>query len=170
MADLTDSNDPARYAYLAEGNATQARKRVAVNLLVRDSAGRVLLVDPVYKKHWDLLGGMVEANEPPTAAARREAIEELGLDAVVGRLLLVGWAGPRDPWDDQLVLVFDGGTIDDDTAGQLHPVDAEIAAVRFATPDAASALLRPDVHQRLTRSLDALVRGHIVYEEHQRTW
>ena len=29
MAEIADANDPARYAYLAEGNARQARKRVA---------------------------------------------------------------------------------------------------------------------------------------------
>jgi len=43
---VSESDDPARLAYLAEGNARQARKRVAADVLIRDRAGRVLLVDP----------------------------------------------------------------------------------------------------------------------------
>ena len=52
-------------AHLAEGNAKQARKRVAADVLVRDTSQRILLVDPSYKPDWDLPGGMAEANEPP---------------------------------------------------------------------------------------------------------
>lgn len=75
MADLNDPDDPARYAYLAEGNARQARKRVATDVLLKDPDGRVLLVNPTYKAHWDLPGGMAEANEaplprPPASCAR----------------------------------------------------------------------------------------------------
>jgi ADP-ribose pyrophosphatase YjhB (NUDIX family) len=60
------------WEHLAEGNARQARKRVAADMLIRDEAGRVLLVNPTYKDFWDLPGGMAEANEPPRAAAERE--------------------------------------------------------------------------------------------------
>ncbi|WP_245627708.1 hypothetical protein [Actinomadura oligospora] len=42
------TDDEARFAYLAEGNARQARKRVAADVLVRDEAGRILLVNPTY--------------------------------------------------------------------------------------------------------------------------
>jgi hypothetical protein len=69
VAGVTDSD---RWAYLAEGNAKQARKRVAADVLLGDDAGRVLLVNPTYKEHWDLPGGMVEANR---AAAVRELRE-----------------------------------------------------------------------------------------------
>ena len=79
MASLRD--DPVAWnAYLAEGNAKQARKRVAAHVIYRDEAGRILLVEPTYKPEWELPGGMVEANEPPLAAACREVKEELGLD------------------------------------------------------------------------------------------
>ncbi len=76
MAGLTDD---ARFAYLAEGNAKQARKRVAAHVLIRDQRGHIVLVNPTYKEHWDLPGGMAENNEPPRAAAVREVGEELGL-------------------------------------------------------------------------------------------
>ncbi len=42
----TPADPEAWNAYLAEGNATQPRKRVAADLLLRDVEGRVLLVNP----------------------------------------------------------------------------------------------------------------------------
>lgn len=169
MADITDPNDPARRAYLAEGNARQARKRVATNVLVQDSRGRVLLVNPTYKAHWDLPGGMAEANEPPRAAAARELREELDLTVPVGRLLLVTWVGPKDPWDDQLVFVFDGGALADG-ASQLTVSDPEISAYQFATMDDAAEMLRADVNERLRRAHAALLAGTVDYHETERDW
>jgi len=87
--------DPAAWnAYLAEGNAKQARKRVSADALIRDPRGRILLVDPGYKPGWDLPGGMAEANESPAAALRRELNEELGIDLNTGPLLCVDWVPP----------------------------------------------------------------------------
>lgn len=84
--------DPEAWrAHLIEGNARQARKRVSADLLVRDAAGGILLVDLVYKPGWDLPGGMAEANEPPPDAARREVREELGLESQPRRMLCVEW-------------------------------------------------------------------------------
>jgi 8-oxo-dGTP pyrophosphatase MutT (NUDIX family) len=170
MADITDPNDPARFAYLAEGNARQARKRVATNVLVCDSAERVLLVNPTYKANWDLPGGMAEANEPPRAAAARELREELDLTTPIGRLLLVTWVGPNDPWDDQLVFVFDGGTLDQPQASRLTVSDSEISAYQFAGLDEAANLLRPDIYERLRQAHTALTTATTDYDEVTRHW
>jgi 8-oxo-dGTP pyrophosphatase MutT (NUDIX family) len=170
MADIADPNDPARYAYLAEGNARQARKRVATKVLIRDDAQRVLLVNPTYKELWDLPGGMAEANEPPRAAAERELREELDLTTPVGRLLLVDWVGPSGPWDDQLVFVFDGGTLDPHHVDQLKLTDPELSAYQFTTLDDAKPLLRPDMHDRLRRAHTALATDATTYGETERHW
>lgn len=148
--------DPARRSYLAEGNAKQARKRVATNAVIRDQAGRILLVDPTYKPDWDIPGGMAEANEPPTAAIRRELLEELGLDITVGRLLHLEWAPPHDPWDDQLVFLFDAGTLTESQIAIIHLADDELRAWEFVTPPEAKTRLRPYVHERLVAALAAL--------------
>jgi hypothetical protein len=63
--ELYERDPEAWNAYLAEGNARQARKRVSADILLRDQRDRILLVDPTYKPDWDLPGGMAEANEPP---------------------------------------------------------------------------------------------------------
>jgi ADP-ribose pyrophosphatase len=95
-APLYERDPEAWNAHLAEGNATQPRKRVSADVVLRDRAGRLLLVDPRYKPDWDMPGGMAEPNEPPRDAAQRELKEELGLDIQVGGMLCVDWVSPQD--------------------------------------------------------------------------
>lgn len=149
-------DDPDAWnAYLAEGNAKQARKRVAADAVLRDRAGRVLLVNPTYKPGWDLPGGMAEENEPPEDAVTRELREELGLDITPCGLLVVDWVAPHGPWDDQIAFVFDGGTID---ANHLVPQDEELSEARFVSPDTALTLVGERMRRRLEAALDTVDR------------
>jgi ADP-ribose pyrophosphatase YjhB (NUDIX family) len=151
----TPADPEAWNAYLAEGNAMQARKRVSADVLLRDEEGRVLLVKPTYKPGWDLPGGMAEANESPDDAARRELKEELGLDVVLRGLLVVDWVPPHGPWDDQLAFIFDGGTLTSDQAAALRPQDGELAEARCVPPDQAAGMLRERLRKRLRAALSS---------------
>lgn len=163
MAGLKD--DDARFAYLAEGNAKQARKRVAADVLIRDQRGHIVLVNPTYKEHWDLPGGMAENNEPPSAAAVREVGEELGLPIEPGRVLVLDWISPHGPWDDQLLFIFDGGVLPDGEAAQLEPRDPEISEVAVVPFQEARQLLRADMADRVERALRALDHDSTDYAE-----
>lgn len=163
MAGLTD--DDARFAYLAEGNAKQARKRVAADIFIRDEAGRILLVNPTYKDHWDLPGGMAESNEPPRKAAERELVEELGVTITPGRILVLDWIGPHGPWDDQLVFIFDGGTLTGEQLARVRVIDPEISEFAMLDLEEAGRRLRPDMAQRLSRAQQALSSGSVDYFE-----
>lgn len=158
-------NRESRFTWLAEGNAKQARKRVAAKVLIRDQIGRILLVNPTYKEHWDMPGGMAEANEPPRFAARREIAEELGVHLEVGALLALDWIGPHGPWDDQLVFIFDGGTLPGDAINALTITDREISEFGFFSAPEASRLLRTDVAERLMHAVDSLTTNHTHYTE-----
>ncbi|MEY8042188.1 NUDIX domain-containing protein [Saccharopolyspora cebuensis] len=159
MADLSDE----RRAYLAEGNATQARKRTSADALVLDAERRVLLVNPTYKEGWDLPGGMLEANESPRLGLARELREELGLDLAVGRLLVVDWQAPHDPWDDLVAFVFDCGTLSTDQAVRVD--GDEVSEHRWATPSEAAHLLSPAKQHQLERALTASIEGTCSYTE-----
>src|SRR5262245_3180790 len=96
---------------ISTGDHTAAlpRKRMAAGVLFRDGAGRVLLVEPVYRDDWELRGGAVAGDESPYAAAVREVREELGLVVTPGRLLAVDWVPPRPGRTEGVMFVFDGG-------------------------------------------------------------
>jgi len=163
---LYERDPEAWNAYLAEGNARQARKRVAADVIIRDDQHRLLLVNPTYKPDWDIPGGMAEANEPPVDAAHRELREELGLHIEITRLLCIDWIPPHGPWDDNLVFVFDGGTLTAEAIAHLTLTDDELAGFRFCDFTEAADLLRPYVWQRTTYALDARSANAVQYLHH----
>jgi 8-oxo-dGTP diphosphatase len=160
---LYERDPQAWKAHLAEGNATQARKRVSADVILRDPTGRLLLVNPTYKPDWDLPGGMAEANEPPQHAAHRELHEELGLTLPIGDLLCVDWIAPHGPWDDLLAFLFDAGTLTSDQTATLSLGDSELAEYRFCTHQQAAHYLRPYVWRRAQAALHALTTGKTCY-------
>jgi len=150
---LYERDPKAWEAHLAEGNRSQARKRVGADVLFRDETGRILLVDPTYKPDWDLPGGMAEANESPLDAAMREVREELGIYYAGGRLLVVDWVAPHGPWDDSLMFIFDGGVLNAEHQERITLRDNELRETRFVPDEEARALLRPYVWRRLTAAI-----------------
>lgn len=148
---------------LAEGNATQPRKRVSADAVLRNVAGGVLLVNPTYKPDWDLPGGMAEANEPPNVAVERELREELGLNVRMGDLLCVDWVSPHGPWDDLLAFVFDGGELSPEQSERLSVDDDELAEFAFCDVEQAKTRLRPYTWRRLAAALAASSTGRTRY-------
>ena len=114
--------------------ASLARKRMAAGALFRDEDGRVLLVDPTYKPTWDLPGGAVEKEESPHAACRREVTEELGLDRLPGRVLVVDWVPSRPERPEGLIVVYDGGVLAPDEVAAITTQDGELAGYAFVKP------------------------------------
>ena len=156
--------DPEAWqAYLAEGNRTQPRKRVSADVLFRDETGRILLVDPSYKPDWDLPGGMVEGNEPPLDAAKREVAEELAIEYTGGRLLVIDWVAPHGPWDDILAFIFDGGVLSERDQRGISLRDGELRDHRFYELEAAKQLVRPYLWLRIARGLEAIETGAAAY-------
>ena len=138
-----------------------AHKTVAAGALIRDPADRILFVVPNYKPYLDLPGGIVEPGEPPSAACRREVLEELGLDLPTGRLLVVDWTPGRGPWSDQVQFVFDGGVLD--PALGLQPAADELTGIQWLP--LAAANIRASLHRRLSLALTALTTGTPIHAE-----
>jgi 8-oxo-dGTP pyrophosphatase MutT (NUDIX family) len=139
--------------------ASLPRKRMAATAFFRDGQGRVLLVNPVYKDPWDLPGGVVEADESPHAACRREVREELGLDRPPGPVLAVDWVPSRSGRPEGLVVVYDSGVLSDSEIEQIVLVDGELSEFAFVERDKAGQLLTPVLTRRVASCLDALAAG-----------
>lgn len=74
---------------LSQASVAYPRKRIGAGLVAVDDRQRILLVEPTYKEHWEIPGGLVEAGESPRNALGREVIEEFGFDVGIGRLLVI---------------------------------------------------------------------------------
>lgn len=71
--------------------------------VISDSEGRVLLVKHSYgKNNWDLPGGKAEVKESAQETAKREVLEETGLEVEVGQLTGIYY----DPNHDMHHFVF----------------------------------------------------------------
>ncbi len=150
VARLRDDPEPGtQAAFLAMLDASLPTKRLIVQGLVTDGAGRVLLCELTYKRDWDLVGGVAEPAESPVASLRREVVEELGVDLPVGELLAVDWLPPYKQWTDALLLVFDLGA-HPDLLDRVTLQPTELRAVHWSTVEGAAGHVAPYVARLLT--------------------
>jgi 8-oxo-dGTP diphosphatase len=132
---------------------------MAAGALFRDEIGRVLLVEPTYKPNWEIPGGAVERDESPTAACRREVIEELGLDRSIGRVLAVDWVPSRPERPEGLILIYDGGVLTEDVIAAIRLDPDELASYAFVEADQVGERASELLTRRLTACLDAVSAG-----------
>ena len=142
----------------------RSRSYVAAGVLFFDDTGRILLVQPTYKDHWDIPGGYVETGETPAEAAAREVREELGIDATVGPLLVADWA-PHPNEGDKLLLIFDGGVLTTDQLDGIRLQRDELTSYAFRDPTDAIALLIPRLSRRVAAAVNAHQASRTIYLE-----
>ena len=145
--------------------ATLPRKRMAAGALLFDAADRILLVQPTYKRSWEIPGGVVEADESPHTAVCRELKEELGLHRARLQLLAVDWVPPHDGKPEAVMFVFDGGLVRPDEVSAIILPEDELRGWSFCTRAEAEGLLSPRLARRVLASLDARSVGSVAYLE-----
>ncbi|MFI5804774.1 NUDIX domain-containing protein [Streptomyces sp. NPDC051561] len=140
-----------------------AAETLAAGVLLFDAQDRVLLVDPTYKPGWEFPGGVVESGEAPARAGVREVAEETGLRLErVPTLLVVDWEPPRPPGFGGLRMLFDGGRLGGEQAGQVALPGPELREWRFVTEEEAAGLLPAERYERLRWALRARERGTVL--------
>ncbi|MCU1535724.1 MAG: hydrolase [Humibacillus sp.] len=157
LARLVDDPAPGtREGFTAMLDSSLPTKRAIGQGLLRDGSGRILLCEPVYKRDWDLPGGVVDPGESPAHCVARELREELALDLPVGDLLAVNWLPPYLGWGDATVFVFDLGVVDATALEAAVLQEREIGAVHWVADEQWRGRVAPYNDRLLT----ALTRRH----------
>ncbi|WP_188188725.1 NUDIX domain-containing protein [Nonomuraea sp. SYSU D8015] len=142
--------------------ATVNRVIAGAAAYITDEKGRVLLVDPNYRDHWNFPGGIIDAGEHPAQACAREVTEEVGLELEVGRLLTVAWVDHAPGLPYPLVnFMFDCGEVASDVSITLQA--EELDDYGFFTVEEAGRLLASHAHQRLLAAVAARESGATTY-------
>ncbi|MFJ2567673.1 NUDIX domain-containing protein [Streptomyces sp. NPDC094154] len=136
------------------------RVLAAAACVFRDAEGHVLLVEPNYRDGWTLPGGTVESDdgETPRQGARRETLEEIGLDREPGRLLTVDWV-PGTGRPPLVAYVYDGGLLTDDDLKAIRLQEEELLSWRLVAHDDLAAHLPGALGRRVLIALDVLADG-----------
>lgn len=136
---------------------------------------KLLILKPTYRDYWLLPGGHVETGESPLQACAREVQEETGLSLEIGGLLCVDFwregleasANGRhylQP-DDELVFLFDGGSLTSAQRGRIVVPPDEIEDIEFLELEDALALLAPYYNGRVRHAIMAAEAGTVAYLE-----
>jgi 8-oxo-dGTP diphosphatase len=134
--------------------------------LIFDDAGRLLVVDPTYKAHWTIPGGIMEADgETPWEACRREVREEVGLVVEHGRLVAVDFLRPKAAKPGGLRFLFDCGVMPETALRSITLQEEELSEYRLVEPAVALGLLSGPLRRRVGAALDVLDRDECVYLE-----
>jgi ADP-ribose pyrophosphatase YjhB (NUDIX family) len=124
--------------------------------LIFDPQGRLLVVNPTYKSHWSLPGGIMEADgETPWEACRREVREEVGLEVDHGHLVAVDFLRPKDTKPGGMRFLFDCGVLGDAVLETIVLQHQELSEHRLAEPVEALELLSGPLRRRVAAVLDA---------------
>lgn len=129
---------------------------LGVRLLVRDEAGRVLLIRHSYVDGWHMPGGGVGKGESIQAAGLRELREEVGLIAE-GVPRLVSFHARLRPWASDHVAVLEVAP----WSGTARVDGIEVVEARFFALDAL-----PDDTSPATRRRLAELTGGLGGDEH----
>jgi ADP-ribose pyrophosphatase YjhB (NUDIX family) len=143
--------------------AQQPTKRMAADCLFTDRAGRLLVIEPSYKATWDLPGGIVETDESPREAARREVREELGIDVEPGHLIAVDWKPRSGNFTEIVAFLFDGGVLTTADTDRIVLDPTEAKTHRFVSLDEAEQLLDAEQFARVAAAIGA--RAQATYLE-----
>ncbi|TLS46157.1 NUDIX hydrolase [Streptomyces montanus] len=128
--------------------------------LFRDAEGRVLLVEPNYREGWALPGGTIESDdgETPRQGARRETLEEIGLDRELGQLLAVDWVY-RPGWPPLVAYLYDGGVLAEDDLKAIRLQEEELLSWRMVERAELTDHLLGTLGSRVLVALDVLAEG-----------
>ena len=146
---------------------TLPKKRMASGVIIRDIDERILMVKPSYKLNLEIPGGVVEKDESPYDACKRELKEEVGLDLIIERMLCVDYNKADDKETESLMFIFYGGCIEKDIIEKIRVDGEEILSFEFMSLEELKDKATDSLYRRIEKSIEAIERQTIYYLENQ---
>jgi len=118
--------------------------------ILRDQAGRLLIVEPTYKELWEIPGVVIEALESPLSTVVRELQEELGIRFHASEFspISVDYLRETDVQTESLMFLFRGPLFDEQRISSIQLANAELSSFAFVNPeDAHTKLGQSSVHE-----------------------
>ncbi|MEM7030085.1 MAG: NUDIX hydrolase [Chloroflexota bacterium] len=141
------------------------KKRMGAGCLFFNTQNEVLLVKPGYKPTWEIPGGIVEEDESPQQCCQREVHEELGLNKVIDRLLVLDYNRRDGDKTESLMFVFYGGTLTTQEIEQITLPDDELVGFQFFTQDGLPDALSESLRDRILRAWRQVGQSGTLYRE-----
>lgn len=117
---------------------------------IERSDGHLLLVQQSYRRRWGVPGGLLKRGEEPAAAARREVLEEVGVEIVLtGKPAVVVDVGAR-----RVDLIYRARLAPGQDPDGARPGSPEIVACRWFPSDDL-----PELQHETSGALVALSRS-----------
>lgn len=144
---------------------TLPKKRMGVGALFLNENNELLIVKPSYKDHWSVPGGVVDENESPQKACKREVKEEIGLDIERPKFLCVDWTSPTPEKGESLQFIFFGGALQQEQINKIKLQADEISEYQFLSLEKALPLLSEKLKRRIPKCLEAMKNNTALYLE-----
>lgn len=139
------------------------RKRMGSGVIIRNSKGEMLVLKTTHQDHWEIPGGVVEKDESPRQTAEREVREEIGLALHISACLVIHYRAAQGKQDENIMFVFDGGVIRDETKFRLD--NKEISEAKFVSFQDAVSLVGERIASRLPYCERAIEEKRTIYLE-----
>ena len=107
------------------------QKRVSAGILLFNEKDELLIVNPTYKEHWSIPGGVVEKNESPLRACIRETKEEINLDIIPKFLCAVDYMPASIDKEENFQFLFYGGRLSKQQIGNITLQKEELSEYKF---------------------------------------
>jgi 8-oxo-dGTP diphosphatase len=117
---------------------------VATSVIVFDDQRRVLLMKRRDHQNWEPPGGVLKVGESPQDGARREVLEETGVEAEVGPLV-----GVYDNVNHEVITLVFRGRVRNDAQAKTD----EAVAVRWVRAEDVESFLNDDYTQWIEDAL-----------------
>ena len=125
------------------------------------------MLQPSYKSVMEIPGGIVEQNESPYDACKREVKEELGVNVSIDRMLCVDYNKADVDKTESLMFIFSGGIINSETIENIQVDEKEILGFKFLNPNEIKDFTTETLSRRIDKSLMALENHTSFYLENQ---